>query len=293
MQAHMNATEIMERNSKNSVALITGSSSGIGLATAIMLARNGINTYASMRNLKKSKTITELASNEGLALQVIQLDVNDDRSVKSAVSKIVTESERIDILINNAGFGLFGSVEDISMEEMKAQFETNFFGVIRLMQLVIPIMRRQKSGRIVNITSVGGRISLPVLSAYNSTKFALEGLTESISYELEPFGIRVIIIEPGVIKTNIMNSSIFAKKAQDPKSLYFPVVQKMENNFNSMMENNSSPPEEVAKVILEAVMSKNPELRYTVGNDAATLVQARISMSDIDFKKMIMQNFVV
>src|SRR5215470_7331230 len=114
MQAHMNATEIMERNSKNSVALITGSSSGIGLATAIMLARNGINTYASMRNLKKSKTITELASNEGLALQVIQLDVNDDRSVKSAVSKIVTESERIDILINNAGFGLFGSVEDIS-----------------------------------------------------------------------------------------------------------------------------------------------------------------------------------
>jgi NAD(P)-dependent dehydrogenase (short-subunit alcohol dehydrogenase family) len=289
----MNATEIMEKNSKNSVALITGSSSGIGLATAIMLARNGINTYASMRNLKKSKTITELASNEGLSLQVIQLDVNDDRSVKNAVYKIVTESERIDILINNAGFGLFGSVEDISMEEMKAQFETNFFGVIRLMQLVIPIMRRQKSGRIVNITSVGGRVSLPILSAYNSTKFALEGLSESISYELEPFGIRVIIIEPGVIKTNIMNSSIFAKKAQDPKSPYFPVVQKIENNFKSMMENNSSPPEEVAKLILEAVMSKNPELRYTVGNDAATLVQARISMSDIDFKKMIMQNFVV
>ena len=293
MHAHMNATEIMEKNSKNSVALITGSSSGIGLATAIMLARNGINTYASMRNLKKSKTITELASNEGLPLQVIQLDVNDDRSVKNAVYKIVTESERIDILINNAGFGLFGSVEDISMEEMKAQFETNFFGVIRLMQLVIPIMRRQKSGRIVNITSVGGRVSLPILSAYNSTKFALEGLSESISYELEPFGIRVIIIEPGVIKTNIMNSSIFAKKAQDPKSPYFPVVQKIENNFKSMMENNSSPPEEVAKLILEAVMSKNPELRYTVGNDAATLVQARISMSDIDFKKMIMQNFVV
>lgn len=281
----------MGKNSKNRVALITGSSSGIGLATAVMFARNGINTYASMRSLKKSNTITELASNEDLPLQVIQLDVNDDTSVRDAVSKIVTENERIDVLINNAGFGVFGSVEDISIEEMKAQFETNFFGVIRLTQLVIPIMRRQKSGTIVNITSVGGRLSLPVLSAYHSTKFALEGLSESISYELEPFGIRVIIIEPGVIKTNIMNSSIFAKKAQDPTSPYFSLIQKVENNFKLMMENNSSPPE-VAKVILKALMSENPELRYTVGNDAATLIQARINMSDVDFKKMIIQNFV-
>ena len=278
---------------KKKVALVTGSSSGMGFTTAVMLARAGIHTYASMRNLKKSKTITDLANKENLPLQVIQLDVNDDKSVKDAIAKIVTEKERIDVLVNNAGYGLFGSIEDVSIEEMKAQFETNFFGVMRVTQLVLPIMRKQKSGTIVNVSSVGGRISLPVLSAYNSTKFALEGLSESMSYELEPFGIKVVIIEPGVIRTNIMDSSIFAKKAQNPKSPYFSLIQKVESNFKSMMENKSSPPEEVAKVILGALTSKNPQLRYTVGDDAATMIQARVNMSDNEFKKMIMQNFFI
>src|ERR671930_1705357 len=124
-------------------------------------------------------------------------------------------------------------------------------------------MRKQNSGgTIVNVSSVGGRIGLPVVSAYHSTKFALEGLSESMSYELEPFGIRVVIIEPGVIRTNIMNSSASAKKALDPKSPYFSLMQKVENHFKSMLENASSPPEEVAKVILEAVASENPQLRY-------------------------------
>lgn len=283
----------MDMTGKKKVALVTGSSSGMGFTTAVMLARAGIHTYASMRNLKKSKTITDLANKENLPLQVIQLDVNDDKSVKDAIAKIVTEKERIDVLVNNAGYGLFGSIEDVSIEEMKAQFETNFFGVMRVTQLVLPIMRKQKSGTIVNVSSVGGRISLPVLSAYNSTKFALEGLSESMSYELEPFGIKVIIIEPGVIRTNIMDSSIFAKKAQDPKSPYFSLIQKVESNFKSMMENKSSPPEEVAKVILGALTSKNPQLRYTVGDDAATMIQARVNMSDNEFKKMIMQNFFI
>ena len=278
---------------KNKVALVTGSSSGMGFATAIMLARAGIHTYASMRNLKKSKIITELASTENLPLQVVQLDVIDKKSVKEAITKIVTEKERIDVLVNNAGYGLFGSLEDISIEELKAQFETNFFGVIRVTQLVLPIMRKQKSGTIVNVSSVGGRIGLPVLSAYHSTKFALEGLSESMSYELEPFGIRVVIIEPGVIRTNIMNSSIIAKKAQDPKSPYFSLIQKVENNFKLMMENESSPPEEVAKAILGVVTSENSQLRYTVGNDAATMIQARVSMSENQFKKMIMQNLFI
>jgi NAD(P)-dependent dehydrogenase (short-subunit alcohol dehydrogenase family) len=283
----------MDMTGKKKVALVTGSSSGMGFTTAVMLARAGIHTYASMRNLKKSKTITDLADKENLSLQVIQLDVNDDKSVKDAIAKIVTEKERIDVLVNNAGYGLFGSIEDVSIEEMKAQFETNFFGVMRVTQLVLPIMRKQKSGTIVNVSSVGGRISLPVLSAYNSTKFALEGLSESMSYELEPFGIKVVIIEPGVIRTNIMNSSIFAKKAQDPKSPYFSLIQKVESNFKSMMENKSSPPEEVAKVILGALTSKNPQLRYTVGDDAATMIQAKVNMSDNEFKKMIMQNFFI
>ena len=274
------------------VALVTGSSSGIGFETSLMLARAGFNTYASMRNLEKSKNLTEIAKKEKLPLQVVQLDVNNDGSVKDAIVKILKADQRIDVLINNAGYGLFGSVEDTSIEEIKAQFETNFFGVVRVTQQVLPLMRRQNSGTIVNVSSVGGRIGLPALSAYHSTKFALEGLSESIAFELEPFGIRVVIIEPGVIRTNILNSSSSAKKALDPKSPYFSLSQKLNDNFKSMMESElSSPPEEVAKVILQAVTSENPQLRYSVGDDAANLIYARKNMPDKEFRKMIMKNF--
>jgi NAD(P)-dependent dehydrogenase (short-subunit alcohol dehydrogenase family) len=274
------------------VALVTGSSSGIGFETSLMLARAGFNTYASMRNLEKSKNITEIAKKEKLPLQVVQLDVNNDGSVKDAIVKIIKTDQRIDVLINNAGYGLFGSVEDTSIEEIKAQFETNFFGVVRVTQQVLPLMRRQNLGTIVNVSSVGGRIGLPALSAYHSTKFALEGLSESIAFELEPFGIRVVIIEPGVIRTNILNSSSSAKKALDPKSPYFSLSQNLNDNFKSMMESeSSSSPEEVAKVILQAVTSKNPRLRYSVGDDAANLIHARENMPDKEFRKMIMKNF--
>jgi NAD(P)-dependent dehydrogenase (short-subunit alcohol dehydrogenase family) len=277
---------------QKNVALVTGSSSGIGFETSLLLARTGFHTYASMRNLEKSKNITEIANTEKLPLQVVQLDVNDGRSVKDAIDKIVAEKDRIDILVNNAGYGLFGSLEDISIEEVKAQFETNFFGVIRVTQQVLPVMRKQNSRcTIVNVSSVGGRIGVPILSAYQSTKFALEGLSESMSYELEPFGIRVVIIEPGFIRTNIINSSTSAKKALDPKSPYFSLMQKVENHFKSMMENASSPPEEVARVILKALTSENPQPRYTVGNDAATIIQARMNMPDEEFRKMVIQNF--
>jgi len=274
------------------VALVTGSSSGIGLETAVMLSNAGFKTYASMRNLDKSKNITEIANKDNLPLYVIQLDVSDDGSVRDAITKIVTAEKRIDVLVNNAGYGLFGSVEDMSMEEIKAQFETNFFGVVRVTQQVLPVMRKQRSGKIVNVSSVGGRIGLPILSAYHSTKFALEGLSESIAFELEPFGIRVIIIEPGVIRTNIIISSISAKKAQDPKSPYFSLTQNLDSSFKTMMASPTSlHPQEVAKVILEAVSSENPRLRYTVGDDADALLHARKDLSDIEFRNMIKKNF--
>ncbi len=275
------------------VALVTGSSSGIGFETALLLARNGFNTYASMRNLEKSNDITQIANKEKLPLQVIRLDVNDDMSVKEAIEKIVAKNQRIDVLVNNAGYGLFGALEDLSIEEIKAQFETNFFGVVRVTQQVLPIMRKQKSGTIVNVSSVGGRIGIPSLSAYHATKFALEGLSESMSYELEPFGIGVVLIEPGFIRTNIMNSSIIAKKAQNPSSPYLSLTQQLGRSFKSAMENTSesSPPEEVAKVVLQAVTSDSPKLRYAVGNDAASLIQAKTTMSDTEFGGLIKQQF--
>src|ERR671925_790160 len=145
------------------VALVTGSSSGMGFETALLLARTGFHTYASMRNLEKSKNITEITNNEKLPLTVVQLDVTDDRTVKDAIHKIVAERKRIDVLVNNAGYGLFGSVEDLSIEEIIAQFETNFFGVLRVTQQVLPVMRKQNSGgTIVNVSSVGGRIGVPI-----------------------------------------------------------------------------------------------------------------------------------
>jgi len=269
------------------VAVVTGASSGIGYETSLTLARNGFHTYATMRNLQKSKSITEIANTEKLSLQVVQLDVTDDGSVKDAINRIVAEKKRIEVLVNNAGYGLFGSLEDMSVEEIKKQFETNFFGVIRVTKQVLPVMREQNSGIIVNVSSVGGRIGLPVLSAYHSTKFALEGLSESILYEVEPFGIRVVIIEPGVIRTNIMNSSTAAKKALDPKSPYFKLMQKVKNHFKSNMENEPSSPEEVAKVILQAVMSEYPKLRYTVGTDASRIIQARTNMPDKEFQQIV------
>jgi NAD(P)-dependent dehydrogenase (short-subunit alcohol dehydrogenase family) len=269
------------------VAVVTGASSGIGYETSLTLARNGFHTYATMRNLQKSKSITEIANTEKLSLQVVQLDVTDDGSVKDTINRIVAEKKRIEVLVNNAGYGLFGSLEDMSVEEIKKQFETNFFGVIRVTKQVLPVMREQNSGIIVNVSSVGGRIGLPFLSAYNSTKFALEGLSESILYEVEPFGIRVVIIEPGVVRTNIMNSSTTAKKALDPKSPYFKLMQKVKNHFKSNMENEPSSPEEVAKVILQAVMSEYPKLRYTVGTDASRIIQARTNMPDKEFQQIV------
>jgi len=277
---------------EKNVALVTGSSSGIGFETALLLARNGFHTYASMRNLEKSKEITQITSKEKLPLQVVQLDVNDDMSVKEAIDKIESEQRRIDVLVNNAGYVLLGPVEQLSIDEFKEQFETNFFGVIRVIQAVLPTMRRQRGGTIVNISSSAGRIGLPLNSPYVASKFALEGLSESIAYEVEQFGIRVVIIEPGFIRTNLMNSGASPKRALDPKSPYFSLMEKVENHFKSMMENvsSSSPAEEVAKVILEAVRSENPELRYTIGT---TIIQARMNMPDREFHKMIMQNFSI
>ena len=275
------------------VALVTGSSSGIGFETAILLARSGYHTYASMRNIKKSKKITDMADKKNLSLQFVELDVNNDNSVKDAIDKIVREKNRIDVLVNNAGYGLFGSLEDMSLEEIKSQFETNFFGVIRVIQNSLPIMRKQQGGGfIVNISSVGGRMSVPVLSAYNSTKFALEGMSESLSYELEPFGIRVVIIEPGFIRTNIMNSSILSKKSQVPNSPYFSLTQKVVKHFNSMVNDPpSTHPEEVAKTILKAITSESRQLRYTVGDDADSIIQAKKTMLDADFENLIKKQF--
>src|ERR1051325_8658842 len=272
------------------VAVVTGSSSGIGYETSLMLARNGFLTYATMRNLNKSENIKVVATKENLPIRINQLDVTDDVSVKNTVQAILSETGRIDVLVNNAGYGLNGAFEDLAMDEIKAQYETNVFGLIRTTQSVLPIMRRQKSGIIVNISSGAGRFGFPGSSAYISTKFAVEGLSESMSYELEPFGIKVVLVEPGVIMTNIVNTMVVARKSQDPNSAYSQMMQKMANTFEGLMKNSSSP-DLVANVVLKAVKDENPNFRYLAGNDVEQWLGAKRNMSDEEFHKMMAQNF--
>ena len=279
-------------SSNNKVAVVTGSSTGIGYETSLILARNGFLTYATMRNLNKGENIKSVATKENLPIRIKQLDVTDDVSVKNAIQTISSDAGRIDILVNNAGYGLNGAFEDLAMDEIKAQYETNVFGLIRTTQAVLPIMRRQKSGTIVNISSGAGRFGFPTGSAYVSTKFAVEGLSESMSYELEPFGIKVAIVEPGVIKTNFGDGLIVAKKSQDPNSPYSQMMQRSAAGFEKMMKNASSP-DVVAKVVLNAIRDENPSLRYLAGSDVETWLGGKRKVADEEFYKMMKQNMIM
>jgi NAD(P)-dependent dehydrogenase (short-subunit alcohol dehydrogenase family) len=281
---------------REEVAVVTGSSTGIGFETSLALAKNGYLTYATMRKTEGggSKQIADITKNENLPLNVLQLDVENDKSVLNAVNRIVTENSRIDVVVNNAGYALVGALEETSTEEIKAQFETNFFGAVRVMQAVIPIMRKQRSGKIVNITSMGGRIAIPLDSIYHATKFALEGLSESIQYELEPFGIKIILIEPGAVGTNFWKNWRMATKASSSSDNNNSPYKQIENNiFESFkkMEQNAIHPSEVTKVILQAVIADNPDFRYVVGKDAAAILETRRSMSDREFHNFMKKQF--
>jgi NAD(P)-dependent dehydrogenase (short-subunit alcohol dehydrogenase family) len=279
-------------SSNNKVAVVTGSSTGIGYETSLALARNGFLTYATMRNLNKSDNIKSVATKENLPIRINQLDVTNDMSVTNAIQTISSDAGRIDILVNNAGYGLNGAFEDLGMDEIRAQYETNVFGLIRTTQAVLPIMRRQKSGTIINISSGAGRFGFPAGSAYVSTKFAVEGLSESMSYELEPFGIRIVIVEPGVIRTNFGDGVVVAKKFQDPNSPYSQMMQRSAAGFEKMMKNASSP-DVVAKVVLNAIRDENPSLRYLAGSDVETWLGGKRQVADEELYKMMKQNMIM
>ena len=202
------------------VAIVTGSSSGIGLEIAIHLATNGFKTYTTMRNLDKAQNILGKSQKNNLPIKVIRLDVTDDASVHEAIQEVIKKEGRIDLLVNNAGYALFGAAEDLGIDEVQKQFDTNFYGIIRTIKEVLPTMRNQKSGTVVNIISAIGFGGMPLMSAYAATKFAMEGYTESLKAEVAAFGINVVLVEPGVIKTHVVNASPTAKKALEPTSAY-------------------------------------------------------------------------
>jgi short-subunit dehydrogenase len=297
------------------VAVVTGSSTGIGFETCLALAKNGYLTYATMRDLKKTERIERIAHDKNLQIKIIEMDVNKDDSVKNAIEKIIDENRQIDILVNNAGYGLFGALEDLSVSEIKNQFETNVFGIIRVTQNVLPIMRRQTNGVIVNISSIAGLVGIPSQSVYVSTKFAVEGLSESLSFELEPFGIKIILIEPGEINTKFAQSlivpinryNIEKNKDQidqdevniDNTSLspYNNTIKKfLSFYYNAMI--NSPPPQIVANEIIQGIKKvlneKNtlPLLRVTVGKDSKKYSKLKKELSDNEFHEIIKEDLL-
>ncbi|MGN6631484.1 MAG: SDR family oxidoreductase [Nitrososphaeraceae archaeon] len=293
------ANSIM-KGEQQQIALVTGSSSGIGFETALLLARNGIYTYATMRNLSKSEEILACTRKDNLQLETLRLDVTDEGSISEAIDMIIDKKDRIDILVNNAGYSLLGPLELLHLDEIKEEFETNFFGIIRLIQCVLPIMRKQRYGKIINISSLAGRIGFPLSSAYGSSKFALEGLTESLGYEVQNFGIHVILIEPGVIKTNLVNNMKLGNeimklqdrddnKIIDGDSPYAEIINKRISAFKPRYEKGSSP-KIVAEKVLEAAISNNPKARYLVGGDALKMIERRINATDEEFGRLVMDS---
>ena len=264
------------------VALVTGSSSGIGYETALALARDGYQTFASMRDTSKAKELTKAADNEKLPIRILALDVDKEESIVDAIKEIISDVGRIDVLVNNAGYGQFGCTEDVTVDEFRKQFETNFFSVVRIIQEVAPFMRKQGSGIIVNISSVAGRMGLPGSPAYISSKFALEGLGECLRYELGMFGIKTTLIEPGVIKTKFFESMKISDSKTDPK--YKQLTDKMLAGFKMMVE-MGSPSSQVADVVIKAIHDKEILPRYIVGTDAAMFMEAKNSKSDLEFEK--------
>ena len=277
-------------NDEKKVALVTGSSTGIGFETSLALARNGFYTYATMRTLQDSNKILDISKKEQLPLEVLHLDVNDDKSIIDTINKINEKNNRIDVLVNNAGYALAGPLEGTSMDEIRAQFDTNFFGAIKVMQSVIPIMRNRRSGRIVNITSMGGRVAVPLDPIYHGTKFALEGVSECIRYELGSFGIRIILVEPGAVGSNFWKNLKMTSVSQNPHSPYRQVIDNVSEVFSKMTENVIHP-SEVAKVVVDAVTSGDPEFRYVVGKDANMIIDAKKNMSEREYEHFIKEQF--
>ena len=286
-------------NETKKVAVVTGSSSGIGLKTSLTLAENNFRTYATMRNLDKASNILEPAKKmNNLSIEVTKLDVTDDFSVQKAIQSIAEkEGGRIDLLVNNAGYTQLGAAEDLSSEEIQAQFNTNVFGLFRTIREIVPIMRGQTTGgNIINIGSANGFFGVPCASAYVATKFALEGFTQSLRYELAPFGIKLTIIEPGAISTNVASNSMYLpKKIQTRQSLSdsslssSPFIE-MTKNIMERSKNgvaNGSPPRVVANVVLQLAMAEKPNWRYRAGADAERLFEARTKMSDTEFEKFV------
>ena len=247
--------------------LVTGASSGIGRVTCLHLAEKGYVVVGTSRALDRLGGLFEDAERRGLRLWGVEVDVNSDESVESVMPGLIGQFGGIHALVNNAGFGVWGPVESLSMEELKMQFEANFFGAVRMIHATLPGMLERGSGRIVNISSVLGRIGTPFNGAYVSSKYALEGLSESLRAEVEPFGVRVSLVEPGWFATDFQKNQLRAARAGDPSLAYAPYIRRNDER-HERFERLADDPVKVARVIERAIRSRRPSFRYPVSAEA-------------------------
>ena len=272
----------MPKSLQRPVVLLTGASSGIGYDVAPLLVRYGYTVYGAARRVEK---IEELAS-EGV--KALSLDVTDEASMEAAVQQIIDAEGRIDVLINNAGYGFYGAIEDVPIDEARRQFEVNLFGLARLTQLVLPHMRAQGRGRILNISSMAGRITMPLGAWYHATKYALEAFSDALRMEVEEFGIDVVIIEPGGIKTPWGLIAVDHLEESSRNGVYAAQAQRVAANMRRLYSpsSNLSEPKVISKTILRALEARRPKTRYLVGFGAKPSVFLHTVLPDRLFDKV-------
>jgi len=263
--------------------IITGANSGIGRSTAISLAKSGYSVFATMRSLDRGEKLREITHHLDLDIREIELDVSETASVQQGIDEILGQSNRIDVLINNAGIGSNAVIEDVDIESDKEVFETNFWGVVRCIQAVLPTMRAQRSGHIVQVSSIAGRVGLPAQPIYSASKWALEGLSENLAHDISSFGVRVSIIEPGVTRTAILGKNNTVPENADFENIY----ARMLDMYIAGIEANVRP-EEVSETILKCLKSKSQQLRWPVAWGAETMMNARHdgSVSDEEWTQL-------
>ncbi|HXB61747.1 MAG TPA: oxidoreductase [Acidobacteriaceae bacterium] len=259
----------------NQVAIVTGASSGIGESTAQTLLQAGFTVYAAARRTEKMQQLAAAGA------KLLALDVTEEASMLAAVQHVLSQSGRVDVLVNNAGYGAYGALEDVPLDEARRQFEVNVFGLARMTQLVLPTMRSQKSGTIVNVGSIAGKISMPLSTWYHTTKFALEGLSDCLRMELKPFGIHVVLIEPGAIATEFGGLATEAMEKTSGHTAYAEQTRKILRLFKRFK--SAQPPQVVADAILQAVRAKDPKTRYVMGGGARPLLAMRKLLPDKTF----------
>lgn len=269
------------------VALVTGASSGIGEATALMLRDAGYTVYAVARRTERMADLAERG------IRTFAMDLTDDATITSGVERILEEAGHIDLLVNNAGYGSFGSVEDIPIAEARRQFEVNVFGLARLIQLVTPGMRKRRQGRIVNISSIGGKIYEPLGGWYHATKFAVEGLSDCLRIELKGFGIRVVLVEPGPILTEWNALARESMLASSAGTAYEEQARSVARTLTAADDpRTGTRPEAVAEVIVRAATARRPRARYAAGKGAAVILAARKVLPDRAFDLVIARTFL-